>query len=257
MPSRSALAPTPLALPTSSGGTQVAVGTSHVALVLFDIDGTLISRSGPHHREALEQALWKVLSVRASLNGIPTHGMLDTDLVFALGKRAGVPARELRQAMPSLVDAAQQHYEHSNPGSLARRVCPGVRPLLRKLERRGVPLLLVTGNFPYIGWKKLEMAGLRHYFLDGAFASMASTRAALAKLAIRTARKRGWAHSRACAALVGDSPNDVHAAHANGIRSIAVCTGINTREELSACQPHVIVENLSRLAIDDLLSHGR
>ncbi len=230
---------------------------SSQALVLFDIDGTLISRSGPQHKQALEHALAKVFRVQASLDGIPTHGMLDTDLVTAMARREGVPIKEIRDAMPSMISIAERRYSRECPGTLTSRVCPGVRMLLRRLERRGIPLLLVTGNFPGIGWKKLELAGLSDYFLDGAFAGMSPTRAGLAKLALRKARQQGWAQTQTPATLIGDSPNDIHAAHANGIRSIAVSTGINSGDELRLHSPHVLVEKLSQLRLDVLLGEDR
>jgi hypothetical protein len=45
-------------------------------LFLFDIDGTLLRRSGPHHRQALERAVERVAGVRVSADGIPVAGML-------------------------------------------------------------------------------------------------------------------------------------------------------------------------------------
>ena len=106
---------------------------------------------------------------------------------------------------------------------------------------------LVTGNLTRIGWRKLDRAGLKEWFRFGAFGEMAPTRAGLAKLAIRRARAEGWIGRGAAIALVGDAPADVIAAKANGIRSIAVCTGISTREELLAEGPDVLLEDLRGL----------
>src|SRR5690606_1797257 len=57
------------------------------SLFLFDIDGTLVRRAGPQHRQALEYAAAQVLGVRASTEGIPVHGMLDTDIVTVMLRR--------------------------------------------------------------------------------------------------------------------------------------------------------------------------
>ena len=70
-----------------------------------------------------------------------------------------------------------------------RKVCPGVRDLLRRLTARGVVIGLVTGNLSRIGWRKMERAGLRPYFRFGAFAEMARDRAGLVRIAIRRARR--------------------------------------------------------------------
>ena len=75
-------------------------------------------------------------------------------------------------------------------------------------------MALVTGNLARIGWKKMERAGLKGYFRFGAFAGMAPTRAALARLAIRRARAEGWIARDARIALIGDAPSDILAAKA-------------------------------------------
>lgn len=226
------------------------------SLVLFDIDGTLVRRAGPHHREALEHAARKVLGIAASMDGIPTHGMLDTDILAAMLRREGVPLREIRDATEALMHSAEQRYLRRGPDSLASRVCPGARGLLARLDHRGVPLLLVTGNFARIGWRKVELAGLRPYFRDGAFAGMSGTRTGLARLAIRHARERGWLNgapaSAANVALIGDAPSDIEAARKNRIRSVAVSTGMTPYEELRTHQPHVLVRRLSELKLGDL-----
>ena len=38
------------------------------ALVLFDIDGTLIRKAGPHHREALVAAVHRVTGIETTLD---------------------------------------------------------------------------------------------------------------------------------------------------------------------------------------------
>jgi phosphoglycolate phosphatase-like HAD superfamily hydrolase len=226
------------------------------SLVLFDIDGTLLRRAGPKHREALEHAARKVLGVPASMDGIPTHGMLDTDILAAMLRREGVPLGEIRDAMDALRQSAERRYLRQGPDSLAGRVCPGVRGLLARLERKDVPMLLVTGNFARIGWRKVDLAGLRPYFRDGAFAGMSSTRTGLARLAIRHARERGWLNgapaNSANVALVGDAPSDIEAARKNRIRSVAVSTGLTPYEELQTHGPHVLVRRLSELKLVDL-----
>jgi phosphoglycolate phosphatase len=127
-----------------------------------------------------------------------------------------------------------------------------VRRLLGRLARRGIPLALVTGNLARIGWRKMERSGLRPYFRFGAFAGMAHDRAGLARLAIRHARRQGWIRKGAVIALVGDAPSDILAAKANRARSVAVSTGISTREELLAHEPDLLLDDLNALRLDML-----
>ena len=105
----------------------------------------------------------------------------------------------------------------------------------------------MTGNLTRIGWTKMERAGLRHYFRFGAFAEMAQDRAGLARLAIAHSRREGWIDRRSPIALIGDHPNDIRAAKANGIRAIAVATGVIDENELARHSPDVLVPDMRAL----------
>jgi phosphoglycolate phosphatase-like HAD superfamily hydrolase len=216
------------------------------ALVLFDIDGTLVRRSGPHHRQALVDAVRRVTGLDTTTDGVPVHGMLDPDILTVMLRRAGAPPALIRSAMPEITARAERFYLRTCP-NLTRKTCPGVRALLRALERRGVLLGLVTGNLTRIGWKKLECAGLRDFFRFGAFGEMARNRAGLVRIAVRQARTEHWIDRGVPISLVGDAPADIIAAQANRIRSIAVSTGISTPAELESYSPDMLVPDLRAL----------
>lgn len=222
------------------------------ALVLFDIDGTLVRRAGPHHRQALVEAVRDITGLETTTDPIPVHGMLDIDILGRMLRDAGAAESLIRRAMPAIVERAQRLYLRGGP-SLRRKTCPGVKRLLAHLHGSGVPMGLVTGNLTRIGWTKMERAGLRDYFRFGAFAEMARTRAGLVRIALREARERGWAGRRTRISLIGDSPNDILAARANRVRAIAVHTGISTRRELALHGPDILLEDLRALRIEMLL----
>ena len=213
-------------------------------LILFDIDGTLVRRAGPHHRRALVDAVRDVTGCETTTEGIPVHGMLDPDILTQMMLAAGMSDTDIRTAMPNVVERAQELYQESVP-DLRDKTCPGVVPLLDHLLERGITLALVTGNLTRIGWRKLERAGLDGYFQFGAFGEMAPTRGGLAGLAIEKARRDGLLDGRV--SLVGDAVQDVEAARENGIRSIAVRTGITPPEELEASRPDIVVDDLTAL----------
>jgi phosphoglycolate phosphatase-like HAD superfamily hydrolase len=177
---------------------------------------------------------------------------LDRDLIRALLQMAGAKRRDIDRWMPAIVGHAQAGYQILCP-QLEDRVCPGVADFLGRLEREAIPAGLVTGNLTAIGWKKMEAAGLRRHFTWGAFSEMARTRAGLARMAIREARKKGLAGRHTPFSLVGDHPNDIEAAKLNGIRSIAVATGLSTFDELAACKPDVLARDLREVEVDSLL----
>jgi phosphoglycolate phosphatase len=228
---------------------------TYQALVLFDIDGTLVRRAGPHHREALVVAVRRVIGLETTTDGIPVQGMLDPDILTAMMRRAGAPRAAIRAAMPEILRAVERHYLRVCP-PLHDKHCPGVEPVLQRLTRHGILLGLVTGNLTRIGWRKLDRAGLRRYFQFGAFGEMATTRAGLARMAMREARRRGWIDRLAPVSLIGDAPSDVIAARANGIRSIAVQTGITPVAELRAQKPDFLLPNLRHLRLRMLVGPG-
>lgn len=223
------------------------------AVVLFDIDGTLIRRSGPHHRQALVDAVREVTGLETTTDNIPVQGMLDRKIMELMLLEVGATADQARRAMPELVEAAQRMYERNCPVTLRGRVCPGARKLLYGLRRRRIPVGLVTGNLTRIAWKKMERAGLRDYFAFGAFAEMAEDRAGLVRLALEHAHGQGWLGRQTKTWMVGDHENDVRAARANGIGSVAVATGLSSMEDLAACEPDYLVEDLRRIGVAQLV----
>lgn len=221
---------------------------SYKALVFFDIDGTLTRRAGPHHRDAMVVGIRRVTGLETTTDGIPVQGMLDPVILATMMRRAGAKASQVREAMPAIMRAAERYYLRVCP-VLHDKHCPGVKPLLDRLMRRNILLALVTGNLTRIGWRKLERAGLSDYFRFGAFGEMAKTRAGLAKLAIRQARREKLISHDAPISLIGDATSDIMAAHANGIRAISVQTGITPVEELRRLRPHLLLKDLRELRL--------
>ena len=104
------------------------------ALVLFDIDGTLIRRAGLHHRQALIDAVRAVTGLETTTDHIPLHGMLDPDILERMMRNAGASTSVIRRAMPAIVRRAQTLHVRRCP-DLRRKTCPGVRGLLQRLAR--------------------------------------------------------------------------------------------------------------------------
>ena len=69
------------------------------------------------------------------------------------------------------------------------------------------------------------------------------------------ATERGWLDADTLVSLIGDHPNDINAAKANGVRSIAVATGVSTATELSEHAPDILIDTLLDLSVERLLTH--
>src|SRR5580698_11077107 len=103
-------------------------------LVLFDIDGTLLRKSGPHHREALVEAVRRTTGLETTTDNVPVVGMLDGDILTQMLTNAGVSRALIQRKMPEIIERAQRIYLRRCP-DLRRKVCPGARMLLYKLSR--------------------------------------------------------------------------------------------------------------------------
>lgn len=203
-------------------------------------------RAGPHHRQALVDAVRQVTGLETTTDGIPVHGMLDPDIITSMLRAAALDGTSIQAAMQPIIEAAQNIYQDSVP-DLRDKTCPGVAPLLDYLRERGTVLALVTGNLTRIGWRKLERAGIDHYFRFGAFGEMAPTRGGLARLAIERARRTHLVDESSRISLIGDAVQDVVAARENGIRAIAVRTGITPPEDLEGSAPDLLLDDLTHL----------
>lgn len=96
-----------------------------------------------------------------------------------------------------------------------------------------------------IGWIKIEQAGLREWFHFGGFSDEFPLRSELIGHAAKKAREMAGADARVC--VVGDTPRDIEAAHANELPVIAVATGHFSFDELLEHKPEVCTTSLTDL----------
>ena len=210
-------------------------------------------KSGPHHRQVLIEAVRLITGLETTTDHIPVQGMLDRDILAWMLRDAGAGKAQASRSMAAIVARAQELYAERCP-DLRRKVCPGVRPLLQKITRRGIRMGLVTGNLSAIGWKKVERAGIKHHFSFGAFAEEGKDRATLAARAIAHARRNRWISRDSRIVLFGDHENDILAAKANGIRSVAVATGLSQPAALSELRPDFLLTDLRDCSLEEILS---
>lgn len=214
-------------------------------LILFDVDGTLIT-SGGRAGQALTAALEATFSRAVSYDGYRYSGKTDPQIVFELMQHTGV-ARD--QVAPRLEEVFRRYLhnleEALQPGTVT--VLPGVRELLDALAPNGKAAVgLLTGNIEAGAHVKLGVAGLGHYFRVGAFGSDREDRNALVPVARARARQLwGEEFPGALTVVVGDAEADVLCARAAGARAVAVTTGWTSRAQLAALGPDALLDSLS------------
>lgn len=216
-------------------------------LFLFDIDGTLLRRMPPVHRQAICDAAAEVFGVWLGTDELgQTAGMTDAAIARRALTTAGVSVERISDGLPAFFTAAATAYERHVPHDLRPYHTPHARNVLEHLRELGAALGLVTGNIERIGWTKLRAAGLADYFRCGAFGNEAEAREVLPPLAVERARV---AFGRDFAAeetyIVGDTPADIACGAACALRTIAVATGpIHSLAELRAFGPDHAFEDL-------------
>lgn len=211
---------------------------------LFDIDGTLLNCTDAVHYFAFCNALSRVAGRPLNLDGVVTHGNTDEGILrdaFAAGQ---VSEAVWRPRMPEV--RAQMGAEvEANRAEFRIDVLPGVRESLQHLRARGAMLSTATGNLASIGKAKLEQCDLREHFQLGGYSDGFETRADVFRAALTQMRERLGQGAAVC--VVGDTPADVQAAHANGLGVIAVATGIYPRAQLELERPELCLETLLEL----------
>jgi phosphoglycolate phosphatase-like HAD superfamily hydrolase len=225
-------------------------------LLLFDIDGTLVSGATDAHRDALHAALLSVHGVNAGAGRKPAEpaGRTDSEIARIILLDAGVSAERIDERMEDVREACCRAYVRLATADLSGAVLPGVRALLDWLSARDdARLALITGNYEPVARVKLLRAGLGTYFPagQGAFGSDAEDRAALPAIARRRAGTTGLPHPREQTLVIGDTPRDIACARADGVGCVAVATGPFAADALGgadavAADAHELREVLTR-----------
>ncbi len=208
---------------------------------LFDVDGTLLLTEGAA-RQAFACAVRDRLGVEDDLRDIPFSGRIEPVILGDILRkhRALFDAEDEARFWDSV-------FAHMRmlllPGR--GRMMPGVPAVLDRLEREpGWELGLLTGNMTQMARIKLGHFGLFERFRFGAFGEMGPSRDALARSLVRRVGRELDIPPRRCI-VVGDTEHDVGCARAAGARVLAVATGTATREQLEACEPDLLLDDLT------------
>jgi phosphoglycolate phosphatase len=211
---------------------------------LFDIDGTLLRCRDRIHVNSFIQSVRRVTGFEVTLAGIVLHGSTDTAILREACHQAGIPGDVLETQTAAILEAmCKSVTEQRQDMDLIRM--PGVEDALRHLTGRGALLGVATGNLEMIGWVKIEQAGLREWFRFGGFSDNFPIRSELVAHATKKARELAGLEARVC--IVGDTPRDIEAAHANSLPVIAVATGRYSFDELLALGPEACASSLADL----------
>jgi phosphoglycolate phosphatase len=213
-------------------------------LVLFDIDGTLLTAAGAGRR-AIHGALRDVFG-GVGPDDYWFDGKTDPQIVRDLMRHEGHPDTVIDDRLGDVLTryADRLGVELQDPRHVPV-LHPGVPELLDALESHtDVILGLLTGNIEPGATQKLRAVGLDPArFVIGAFGSDNEHRLELP--AIAETRARSQLGHDVELVVIGDTPADVACGAGAKRRAIAVATGRYTLEQLVACHPAAAFEDLS------------
>jgi phosphoglycolate phosphatase len=193
-------------------------------ILLFDIDGTLVSTGGAG-AVAWKQAFEELHGIPADIGEFTDAGMTDPD-VGAKTFKAVMDREPTPRELAQLIQRRLEHLPEAIAKSEGYRVLPGVAERLRQLSRDGHLLGLITGNGDGAAFVKLSRGDLMRWFTFGAYATAGVERAGIVRRAVeRGEAMLGCDVPNSDILVIGDTPLDIEAAHAADCTAVGVATG--------------------------------
>lgn len=214
-------------------------------VLLFDIDGTLVTTGGAGRR-SIDRAFALLHGRPDACSHFSFDGMTDRGIV-RLGLQAiGVPVDDaaIDELLARYVDCLAEAV--SSVPDDRYIVHAGMREAVDAGLAAGMAVGLGTGNVREGARVKLSRVGLFEKFSFGGFGDDHELRPELIRRgAERGAAQLGVKLSAARVVVIGDTPKDVSAAHAIGAQSIGVATGGYTAEQLRSSGATRVFETLA------------
>lgn len=207
-------------------------------LVLFDIDGTLITDGGAA-RHSYGLALRETYGFDGDLTRYDFSGRTDPQITSMVLGDAGFTGEQIAARTPQLWETYLRELAvNATPERV--RTLPGILELLDRLAAvEHVTLGLLTGNIERGARLKLSPAGLNRYFPFGAFGSDSAHREELPPIAVERASSiDGHRFSGREVIIIGDSVYDVRCGVPHDATTIAIASGKTPAERLRAENPH-------------------
>jgi phosphoglycolate phosphatase-like HAD superfamily hydrolase len=227
----------------------MSASSGRASVVLFDIDGTLIT-SGGAGALSWRRAFEELYGIPADIGEFTDAGMTDPD-VGRLTFRKVIGHDPSPAEMARLMNCRLAQLPRAVAESAGYRVLDGVEETLKRLTAQHHLLGLTTGGVEAAAHIKLARGNLNHYFSFGGYGSDSPERALLTRRAIERADAiLGQAVDPHTVLVVGDTPLDIEAAHAVGAIAVGVGSGhYDVRQLRDAGADHALASLLEPLPV--------
>jgi phosphoglycolate phosphatase-like HAD superfamily hydrolase len=228
---------------------------SHLRILLWDIDGTLIRslRRGAFKDYTIPM-LEDVFGTAGKLAEMQVSGMTDLGIVAEALQHEGFTHEHIRERIDHLRESymAAMHQATGN-GAEFFQLLPGVREALQSVaDDPRYHSALLTGNIEPAAYLKMELVGLGEFFnLPGAFGDESHDRKDLPTLAAdRISKHLQMDLAPEQFIIIGDTPNDIECARHFGARVVVLGTGrLYSTEDLLACSPDAFLPDLTNIPL--------
>ena len=214
-------------------------------LILFDIDGTLISTDGAGVK-AFGRVFDEIFGLPKATKHMTFAGRTDRRLV-----RDIFEANDIEPTGQNFQKFHQAYFEHLTrylPEGKTEPL-PGVRQIIAAFRKLDPPPVmgLLTGNHPRGAELKLSHYNLWQEFAMGAFGDQYEDRADVARDALRQGQGLIPGLQPGEILVIGDTQRDIECARAIGARVLAVATGASPVSELESFGPDWAIEDLTHI----------
>lgn len=202
-------------------------------IVLFDVDGTLISSSAAEEDERRRylETIHDVVGMEPSVIPSRFAGMVDPQICKILLAETGLDDEKVECFLPKVLTRMGEIYRDMEKRPMLNE---GVVELLRILTKSQNHIVgVLTGNLSAVATEKLRVTGIDSYFAECFYADSYFDRNRLIEDAVRTCVANYKLSDRKNVMIVGDTPRDMSAANAAKATSIGIASGVFSLEELS------------------------
>ena len=216
----------------------------HPWIILFDIDGTLLSVDSKYNRSHLRRILDELDIDYPDMESDSFSGRTDHDIFTSFLVNHDFD-EELYQ------EYKRQYLEYLENVLLANtdkvRRIEDIDEALDFFFDGDFICGLLTGNYPKAAHIKLKAANIEREFSFGAFGEFEKDRNKLPFMAMNNVQEvHGFDPEPSRFIVLGDTPRDIQCAKNAGMKSVAVTTGNYERQELAEFKPDLILDSLAK-----------